>query len=106
MRIAAAITLSPEQRAAWNSAPAADRFRHESWNVLASFRWQKRADKTKEVAVVMKITAKKVSGWRKRFLTLGLVGLQQDAPRPGRTPKISARFIRRVVRMTTRQKPH
>lgn len=41
----------------------------------------------------------------KRFLTLGMAGLERDAPRPGRTPKINASLIRRVVNLTTRQKP-
>jgi transposase len=59
----------------------------------------------KEIAATMKMTAKKVSRWRKRFLTLGMVGLERDAPRPGRTPKINAGLIRRVVNLTTHQKP-
>jgi hypothetical protein len=37
----------------------------------------------KEIAAVMAITPKKVSRWRKRFLTLGVAGLEKDAPRPG-----------------------
>jgi hypothetical protein len=53
----------------------------------------------------MKITSKKVSRWRNRFLTLGMAGLERDAPRPGRTPKINASLIRRVMNLTTRQKP-
>src|SRR5690349_14473358 len=53
----------------------------------------------------MEITPKKVARWRQRFLTMGLAGLEKDAPRPGRTPKIGASFIRRVWSMTTRQKP-
>jgi hypothetical protein len=36
----------------------------------------------KEIAVSLKITPKKVSRWRKRFLTLGMAGLERDAPRP------------------------
>ena len=59
----------------------------------------------KQIAATMKTTPKKVSRWRSRFLTLGMAGLEQDAPRPGRTPKITARVVRRVVHMTTRQKP-
>jgi transposase len=53
----------------------------------------------------MKITPKKVSRWRSRFLTLGMAGLERDASRPGRTPRITASLARRVVRMTTQQKP-
>jgi transposase len=59
----------------------------------------------KEIAHSLHMTPKKVSRWRKRFLRLGLAGLEKDAPRPGRTPKINARLIKRVVDMTTRQKP-
>ena len=46
----------------------------------------------KEIASVMAITPKKVSRWRKRFLALGVVGLEKDAPRAGRKPNISARL--------------
>jgi hypothetical protein len=51
------------------------------------------------------ITPKKVSRWRKRFLALGLPGLQKDAPRPGRKPTLGTRLTKRVVTMTTRQQP-
>jgi hypothetical protein len=34
-----------------------------------------------------------------------MAGLERDASRPGRCPKITASFVRRVVNMTTRQKP-
>src|SRR5260370_2165537 len=59
----------------------------------------------KDIAVLLSMTPKKVSRWRKRFLALGVAGLLQDAPRPGRKPTISARLAQRVVTMTTRQQP-
>jgi transposase len=105
MRIAPAITLSPEQRAALQqrarsrSLPA--RVVERAQVVLLAAAGQQ----DKHIAARMKITPKKVSRWRKRFLTLGMAGLQQDAPRPGRTPTITASVVRRVVNMTTRQKP-
>ena len=105
MRIAPVITLSPdqrvalEQRARSRSLPARVVERARIVLLAADGR------QDKEIAVAMKITPKKVSRWRRRFVTLGVAGLERDASRPGRTPKISARFIRRVVRMTTRQKP-
>jgi transposase len=105
MRIAPAITLSPEQRAALQqrarsrSLPA--RVVERAQVVLLAAEGQQ----DKHIAARMKITPKKVSRWRKRFLTLGMAGLQQDAPRPGRTPSIPASVVRRVVNMTTRQKP-
>jgi hypothetical protein len=36
---------------------------------------------------------------------LGVAGLEKDAPRPGRTPKISKQTVARVVQMTTQEKP-
>jgi hypothetical protein len=53
----------------------------------------------------MAITPKKVSRWRKRFLALGVAGLQKDAPRPGRKLTLGTRPTKRVVTMTTRQPP-
>src|SRR5438477_2356606 len=105
MRIAPAIVLNPEQRSALEqrarsrSLPA--RVVERARIVLLAAENQQ----DKEVAAMMEITPKKVARWRQRFLTMGLAGLEKDAPRPGRTPKIDARFIRRVVSMTTRQKP-
>ena len=105
MRIAPVIALSPDQRAAleqWargRSLPA---------RVVERARIVLRAaagEQDKEIAHDLGVTPKKVSRWRKRFLTRGLVGLEKDAPRSGRKPKISPRQVQRVVEMTTRQKP-
>src|SRR5213594_3184456 len=105
MRIAPAIALSPEQRtllvsqAGSRSLPVrvAERARIV---LFAAFGQQ-----DLEIAARMAITPKKVSRWRKRFLALGVAGLQKDAPRPGRKPSIGARLRKRVVTLTTRQKP-
>ena len=105
MRIAPAITLSSDQQATleqWarsRSLPA--RVVERARIVLSAAQ----GIQDKQIAATMKTTPKKVSRWRRRFLTLGMAGLEQDAPRPGRTPKITARVVRRVVHMTTRQKP-
>jgi transposase len=102
MRIAPAINLSSDQQATlehWarsRSLPA---------RVVERARIVLLAAQGQQVAVAMKITPKKVSRWRGRFPTLGMAGLERDAPRPGRSPKITASFVRRVVNMTTREKP-
>src|SRR5256886_11509904 len=44
--------------------------------------------------------------WRSRFNRLGLPGIEKDAPRPGRKPQISAKRVKQIVRMTTREKPN
>jgi transposase len=105
MRIAPAIVLSPgqraalEQRAKSRSLPA--RVVERASIVLLAADGQQ----DKEIAATLRMTPKKISRWRKRFLTLGMAGLERDAPRPGRTPKINAGLIRRVVNLTTREKP-
>ena len=42
-----------------------------------------------EIAAEIGISNQKAARWRKRFLKLGLAGLEKDAPRPGRTPTIT-----------------
>src|SRR5437763_215532 len=105
MRIAPAITLSSEERTGLESQA---RSRSVSVRVAERARivlFAASGQQDLEIAARMAITPKKVSRWRKRFLALGVVGLQKDAPRPGRKPTISARLTKRVVAMTTRQQP-
>jgi transposase len=105
MRIAPAIILRAEQRAALEqraksrSLPARVVERASIVLLVAD------GQQDKEIAASLRMTPKKVSRWRKRFLTLGMAGLERDAPRPGRTPKINAGLIGRVVNLTTREKP-
>src|SRR5271166_4507928 len=105
MRIAPAITLSPEQRTMLESQARSRslpvRVAERARIVLLAASGQQDL----EIAARMAITPKKVSRWRKRFLALGVVGLQKDAPRPGRKPTIGTRLTKRVVTMTTRQQP-
>src|ERR1700687_2882755 len=105
MRIAPAITLSPEQRTMLESQA-----RSRSLPVRVAERARivllpASGQQDLEIAASMAITPKKVSRWRKRFLARGGAGLQKDAHRPGRKPTIGARLIKRVVTMTTRQQP-
>ncbi len=58
-----------------------------------------------EIAHEMEISRPTVQLWRERFLALRLPGLKQDAPRPGRIPKIPARKIQAVVKATLHTTP-
>ena len=58
-----------------------------------------------EIAAALNITNQKASRWRKRFLELGLAGLEKDAPRPGRQRTITAETVRSIVDKTTQEKP-
>ena len=94
MRVAPAIELTSDQQsileaqARSRSLPA--RVVERSRIVLLAAA----GEPDKDIARALQLTAKKVSRWRKRFLQLGLVGLQKDAPRPGRTPTINPRLIK------------
>jgi len=58
-----------------------------------------------EIAAQLSISSPKAARWRNRFLAGGLEGLKKDAPRPGRTPRITLGFVREVIARTTQTKP-
>jgi len=58
-----------------------------------------------EIGHELGITRQKAGRWRDRYAESGLEGISQDAPRPGRKPKISAHKVARVIRLTTRTTP-
>jgi transposase len=60
---------------------------------------------SQEIAQRLKVSRPTVQLWRQRFLALRLPGLQKDAPRPGRIPRISDQKIRTVVQATLHTKP-
>jgi transposase len=60
---------------------------------------------SQEIARRLGLSRPTVQLWRQRFLALRLAGLEKDAPRPGRIPKISDRKIRRIVEATLHSKP-
>ena len=59
----------------------------------------------KEIARELKISRPTVQLWRERFLALRLNGLEKDAPRPGRIPKISEEKVHAVVEATLHSTP-
>lgn len=60
---------------------------------------------SQDIARRLQISRPTVQLWRERFLALRLKGLEKDAPRPGRLPRISARKVRAVVEATLHSKP-
>src|SRR5271166_1540994 len=105
MRIAAAVTLSPEQTEALErmararSLPArvVDRARV----VLMA------ADGlgNKEIAGRMNMKPEKATRGRNRFLEGGVAGLQKDELRPDKPRKITERKVKTVMEMTLHNKP-
>ncbi len=60
---------------------------------------------SQEIAQRLGISRPTVQLWRQRFLALRLAGLEKDAPRPGRIPRISQRRVRAIVHATLHTKP-
>ena len=58
-----------------------------------------------EIASRLGITRQKAGRWRDRYADSGLNGIEQDAPRPGRTRLISESTIKEVVSKTLEEKP-
>jgi transposase len=59
----------------------------------------------KQIAAQMGVAPRMVALWRGRFMALGVNGLLKDAPRPGRTPAISATIVSEVIAKTTQSTP-
>src|ERR1039458_1057225 len=105
MRVARPIVLKPEQKEALEQCARARslpvRLVERARIVLLAAAGRQ----DKEVAAELGITAHKAARWRQRFLAAGMVGLEKDAPRPGRTPSISPAKVQRVIHKTTQEKP-
>jgi len=59
----------------------------------------------KDIAASLKTATKTVSLWRTRFAERRLAGIEKDAPRGGRPPRVRERIAREIVAKTTREKP-
>jgi transposase len=58
-----------------------------------------------DIAATLNQSRPTIQLWRERFLALRLAGLKQDAPRPGRNPRISPAKIQAVIEATLHTKP-
>jgi transposase len=59
----------------------------------------------KQIAAQMGVAPRMVALWRGRFIAQGIEGLLKDAPRPGRTPAISATIVSELIAKTTQSTP-
>ncbi len=58
-----------------------------------------------DIASQLGISRPTVQLWRERFLSFRLQGLEKDAPRPGRLPRISQKKVTAIVNTTLHTKP-
>jgi transposase len=105
MRIAAQVMLTAEQKAELESYA---RGRKTAARLVLRARIVLLAAEGKqdlEIAAALGVVPRTPARWRARFLSHGVAGLRQDAPRPGRNPLISAETVLHVVELTTQQRP-
>jgi transposase len=68
--------------------------------LLAAKGWQ-----NKDIAAEVDLDRRQVALWRQRFLDGGVEALMHDAPRPGRTPSVTAEVESSIVDKTLHDKP-
>jgi transposase len=59
----------------------------------------------KDIASELRVRPETVALWRARFLSYRIDGIQKDAPRPGRNPRISRAKVDRIIDRTLHTKP-
>ena len=59
----------------------------------------------KDIALETGVGRDTVGRWRERFAEQGLTGIEKDAPRGGRTPRKRNAQARRIIEVTTQEKP-
>ena len=105
MRRAPAITLTDEDRAAlqrWARGRSTEaRLVERARIVLLAAEGRE----NKDIAAELGVTRATVARWRDRFAASGVAGIEKDAPRGGRPPKARDELARKIVEMTTQQKP-
>ncbi len=105
MKTAALIMLSPEERSTLDMWVRARTLPVRVVQRARIIRMAADGMQSQEIARRLGISRPTVQLWRQRFLALRLVGLQKDAPRPGRIPKISPQKIQAVVEATLHTLP-
>jgi len=104
-RRAAQIVLSPEEQAMIYTWSRGKRFSVRLVQRARIIQMAAEGALNQDIAEKLGTTRPTVQLWRDRFLALRLAGLEKDAPRPGRLPKITAEKIAQVVEATLHTKP-
>ena len=105
MRVAEAITLSPDEHdmlETWAKGRSVSLRLVQRANIV---RMAADGILNQDIAQRLGTSRPTVQLWRQRFLALRLAGLEKDAPRPGRLPKITQRTVRAVVEATLHTQP-
>jgi transposase/DNA-binding CsgD family transcriptional regulator len=104
-RKAEPIVLSPEERETLGLWARGKRLAQRLVQRARIIRMAADGVTSQDIARGLKVSRPTVQLWRQRFLALRLPGLEKDAPRPGRIPKISAEKIQAVLHATLHERP-
>jgi transposase len=105
MRIAPAIKLTDEERDCLKSIV---RSRKQPLRLVQRANivlLAERGLENLEIAQRLQVSLPLVGRWRKRYAAKGFGGIEQDAPRSGRKPVISAERVQKIVNKTTQETP-
>lgn len=105
MRLAEPIILSSKEQATLSSWATGRSFPFRLVQRAQIIRMAANGILNQNIAKELRISRPTVQLWRQRFLSLRLPGLEKDAPRPGRKPRIQQRKINAVIEATLHTTP-
>jgi transposase len=105
MRTAKPITLSPEEKARLSALARGRRFPLRLVQRARVIQMASAGVLSQDIARDLHISRPTVQLWRERFLALRLAGLEKDAPRSGRLPRIPSAKVRAIVEATLHTTP-
>jgi transposase len=105
MRLAEPIKLSTEERTTLDSWAAGRSFPYRLVQRARIISMAAEGILSQDIAAKLGISRPTVQLWRERFLSLRLSGLEKDAPRTGRKPRIQQRKVDAVIEATLHTPP-
>jgi transposase len=105
MNIAERIVLSPEEKSTINRWSQGKRFPLQLIQRAQIIQLASQGVFNHDIAKHLNISRPTVQLWRERFLALRVAGLEKDAPRPGRFPRIHHKKVTEIVNATLHTTP-
>src|SRR4030065_1584895 len=105
MKVAEPILLSPEERTKLDTWASARSMPFRIVQRAKIIQMAANGVLNRDIAQQLHISRPTVQLWRQRFLSLRLAGLEKDAPRPGRLPRISQKKVSAIVEATLHTTP-
>jgi transposase len=105
MKVAEPILLSPQERTKLDTWASARSMPFRIVQRAKIIQMAANGVLNRDIAQQLHISRPTVQLWRQRFLSLRLAGLEKDAPRPGRLPRIPQKKVNAIVEATLHTTP-